>query len=309
MEITVKDLTKKFGSLKVLDNLTFTIDAGEVIGFLGPNGAGKTTTMRILTGFLAPTLGEVKIAGVNMLDNPLDIRSRIGYLPENNPLYNEMKVYEYLEFIARAKNIERLEEQVRHVVGVCGLKDRVTQQIGELSKGYRQRVGLAQALLGDPDIIVLDEPTSGLDPNQIIEIRNLIRTIGKTKTVILSTHILSEVQASCTRAIVIHKGTIVASGTTSELIEKAKNKARVSIVVSVENGDFVSSLKSIPGVESVLTFDTHKPGEFGYIIEAGKEVDPRKDIFTLCVQKNAVLLGMELTALSLEDVFLGLTKE
>ena len=181
MEIDVKNLTKKYGETNVLEDISFSIDRGEIVGFLGPNGAGKTTTMRILTGYIAPTNGDVTISSLNILDDALLVRKKIGYLPENNPLYVEMKVYEYLEFMARVKGIQNVLQEVKRVIQICSLVDRVSQEIGELSKGYRQRVGLAQALLGDPEIIILDEPTSGLDPNQIVEIRNLIKNIGKTK--------------------------------------------------------------------------------------------------------------------------------
>ena len=231
MAIEVKNLTKFFGKTRVLDNLSFNIDKGEIIGFLGPNGAGKTTTMRILTGFLAPSSGDVRIGGLEVLEHTLSIRKKIGYLPENNPLYLDMKVFEYLEFIASTKNIPDSKSEIRRVVRVCGLTDRMGQTIGELSKGYRQRVGLAQALLGDPEIIILDEPTSGLDPNQIMEIRNLIKKIGETKTIILSTHILSEIQATCNRAIIINKGKIVASGTTDELISQARGRTKIRAVI------------------------------------------------------------------------------
>lgn len=308
MQIEVKNLAKKYGNIKILDDLSFSIDRGEIIGFLGPNGAGKTTTMRILTGYLAKNSGEVRIFGMDILEHSLEIRKKIGYLPENNPLYNEMRVFEYLEFSARAKGVADVFQEVKRVIRVCALLDRVSQEISELSKGYRQRVGLAQALLGDPEIIILDEPTSGLDPNQIVEIRRLIKEIGKTKTVILSTHILSEVQASCTRAIIIHRGKIVASGTPQELISQAKSKARVSIAVSEKIDDFEACLRSLPGVETLEYSVGAHQGEHSYAMQMGENIDPRKDIFRLCVEKNLILLGMEYTTLSLEDVFMRLTK-
>ncbi len=306
MEIDVKNLTKKYGETNVLENISFSIDRGEIVGFLGPNGAGKTTTMRILTGYIAPTNGDVTISNLNILDDALLVRKKIGYLPENNPLYNEMKVYEYLEFMAMAKGIQNVLEEVKRVITICSLVDRVSQEIGELSKGYRQRVGLSQALLGDPEIIILDEPTSGLDPNQIVEIRNLIKNIGKTKTIILSTHILSEVEASCSRAIIIHNGKIVASGTPQELVLSSRGKAQVSIIVSERKEEFENGLKNISGVEKVSHVGL--PQEVSYTIEVGEHVDPRKDIFNLCVEKNIALLGMEYKTMSLEDVFRQLTR-
>jgi len=308
MEIAVKNLTKKYGDTTVLSDLNFVIDRGEVLGFLGPNGAGKTTTMRILTGFLAPTKGEVKISGMDIVEDSLKIRKKIGYLPENNPLYNDMQVYEYLEYIAKAKGVKKITASVREVVDVCGLKGRVGQVIGELSKGFRQRVGLAQALLGDPEIIILDEPTSGLDPNQIVEIRNLIKDIGKEKTVILSTHILSEVQASCDRAIIVHEGKIVASGTTEELIEQAKGQSNIKVVLPEKRDDVKKAITELPGVLEVKETSGHKQSEAGYLVAVGESVDLRKEIFQLCVSRNATILGMEYKTLSLEDVFRQLTR-
>lgn len=309
MEIEVSNLTKKYGDVTVLDDLNFSIGKGEIIGFLGPNGAGKTTTMRILTGFLAPTQGDVKISNLDLLNNSIAIRKLIGYLPENNPLYTEMKIYEYLEFVARAKGVSNIKDEVKRVMRACSLQDRVDQYTGELSKGFRQRVGLAQALIGDPEILVLDEPTSGLDPNQIVDIRNLIKEVGKTKTVLLSTHILSEVQATCTRAIIIHKGKIIASGTTEELIRQAENKTHISLIVSEKSEDFENALKNISGIENVSFLPQTRAGEVNYALEATQKIDPRKDIFHLCVEKNNVLLGMEYKTLSLEDVFRQLTKQ
>src|SRR3989344_2270292 len=309
MEITVHNLTKKYGLTAVLTDMNFTVDKGEILGFLGPNGAGKTTTMRILTGFLAPTSGEVKIAGLDILEESLKTRQKIGYLPENNPLYNEMKVFEYLEFVARAKGIQNWQEEVKRVLHAAKLHDRLDQPIGELSKGFRQRVGIAQALLGDPEIIIMDEPTSGLDPNQIVEIRNLIKEIGKTKTVILSTHILSEVQASCTRAIIINKGKIVATGTTEDLISQTHGKTERRLTVSEKRDDFELALRSVPGVTAVIFSHDSKPGEAKYSIELGENIDARKEISKLCVEKDVILLGMELKTLSLEEVFRQLTRE
>lgn len=309
MQIEVRNLTKRYGETTVLDHISFSVDSGEILGFLGPNGAGKTTTMRILTGFLAPNEGSVSIGGFDISEHSLQVREKVGYLPENNPLYNEMRVYEYLEFSARAKGIRNIWTEVKRVIEICALKDRPAQPIGELSKGYRQRVGLAQALLGDPEIIILDEPTSGLDPNQIVEIRNLIKEIGRKKTIILSTHILSEVQASCTRAIIIHRGKIVASGTTDELIHQAQGKGEIRIILSERRTDVEEALRSLPGVESLDFQKTLNPNEAGYLITVGENIDLREKIFRLCVEKDIMLLGMEHRTLSLEDVFRQLTRD
>ncbi|KKQ57234.1 MAG: ABC transporter, ATP-binding protein [Parcubacteria group bacterium GW2011_GWA2_38_13] len=308
MEIAVNNLTKKYGSVTVLDAMNFTVDKGEILGFLGPNGAGKTTTMRILTGFLAPTSGDVKISNLDILDHSLETRQKIGYLPENNPLYNEMKVFEYLEFVARAKGIKNWRDEVKRTLAICKLGERADQVIGELSKGFKQRVGIAQALLGDPEIIIMDEPTSGLDPNQIVEIRNLIKEVGKTKTIILSTHILSEVQASCTRAIIINKGKIVATGTTEDLIRAAHGKSQLFITVSGKKEELETAIQALPGVEAIEYVLAHMPDEARYTITLAENIDVRKEISKLCVEKDVILLGMELKTLSLEDVFRQLTQ-
>jgi len=304
----VNNLTKKYGSVTVLDAMNFTVDKGEILGFLGPNGAGKTTTMRILTGFLAPTSGDVKISNLDILDHSLETRQKIGYLPENNPLYNEMKVFEYLEFVARAKGIKNWRDEVKRTLAICKLGERADQVIGELSKGFKQRVGIAQALLGDPEIIIMDEPTSGLDPNQIVEIRNLIKEVGKTKTIILSTHILSEVQASCTRAIIINKGKIVATGTTEDLIRAAHGKSQLFITVSGKKEELETAIQALPGVEAIEYVLAHMPDEARYTITLAENIDVRKEISKLCVEKDVILLGMELKTLSLEDVFRQLTQ-
>ena len=304
----MNNLTKKYGSVTVLDAMNFTVDKGEILGFLGPNGAGKTTTMRILTGFLAPTSGDVKISNLDILDHSLETRQKIGYLPENNPLYNEMKVFEYLEFVARAKGIKNWRDEVKRTLAICKLGERADQVIGELSKGFKQRVGIAQALLGDPEIIIMDEPTSGLDPNQIVEIRNLIKEVGKTKTIILSTHILSEVQASCTRAIIINKGKIVATGTTEDLIRAAHGKSQLFITVSGKKEELETAIQALPGVEAIEYVLAHMPDEARYTITLAENIDVRKEISRLCVEKDVILLGMELKTLSLEDVFRQLTQ-
>lgn len=223
--IEIKNLTKKFGQNLVLDNLSFAVAKGEILGFLGPNGAGKTTTMKIITSFWPPTSGQVLIDGLDAAVNSLATRKKIGYLPETVPLYEDMRVFEYLKFIAQIRSLEkdRIKVRLKEVVSICGLTKVLRQPIDELSKGFRQRVGLAQAIMHEPDILILDEPTTGLDPNQIVEIRDLIKTIGREKTVIFSTHILSEVSATCDRVIIINNGKIAGQGSPKELMEKHGN--------------------------------------------------------------------------------------
>ena len=236
--IQVENLTKDYGPFRAVDSVSFNVRKGEVLGFLGPNGAGKSTTMKILTCFLAPTGGTARVAGLDVYEHSLEVRKRIGYLPEDTPIYRDMTVLEFLEFVAEMRGMSRDKRQagIREVGGRCGLGDVAGKLIGELSKGYRQRVGLAQAMVHDPDIVILDEPTSGLDPNQIVEIRDLIREVGREKTVILSTHILPEVQATCSRMIIINKGKVVADGTPDELRARERG-ARHHVLIEVpKNG-------------------------------------------------------------------------
>jgi len=309
--ITVENLTKKFGENLALDNVSFEIKKGEVLGFLGPNGAGKTTTMRILTGLIAPTAGNIKVQELNVLDDSLEIRKLIGYLPETVPLYEEMKVFEYLKFIAEMKGVEnnQIIDKIRKISDLCGLKRVIRQPIGELSKGFRQRVGLAQAMINEPEILVLDEPTSGLDPNQIVEIRNLIKKIGENKTIILSTHILQEVSATCDRVVIINNGKIVAKGTTSELISKVKRKEIIYIKVKGPYSEVMEKLKLMENIEDVKKQDKEDENIFGYQITVGGDADIREYVFMTIVKNNWSLLEMRREAVSLEDVFRELTVE
>ncbi|MCB0751429.1 MAG: ATP-binding cassette domain-containing protein, partial [Ignavibacteriae bacterium] len=224
MSVSVTNLTKKYQTQRAVDNISFEVKTGEVLGFLGPNGAGKTTTMKIITGFMAPSDGDAKVNGVSVLENPEQVKRSIGYLPASNPLYQDMPVLEYLHFIAELQNVpkNKIQDRIAQMVKVCGLNVEKHKKISELSKGYKQRVGLAQAMIHDPEILILDEPTTGLDPNQIVEIRNLIREIGREKTVILSTHILPEVEATCDRILIINDGKIVADGTSESLRKQAQ---------------------------------------------------------------------------------------
>ncbi|MFH1191963.1 MAG: ATP-binding cassette domain-containing protein [bacterium] len=309
--ISVENLSKKFGENLVIDNISFEVKKGEVLGFLGPNGAGKTTTMRILTGLIAPTKGNIKVGNYNILDNSLEIRKMIGYLPESVPLYEDMKVFEYIKFMAEMRGAEKQEllYKMRKIFDLCGLKKVVRQPIGELSKGYRQRVGLAQAMINDPEILVLDEPTSGLDPNQIVEIRNLIKKIGENKTVILSTHILQEVSATCDRVVIINNGEIVAKGTTGELISKAKRKEILYVKVKGNYNDVIDKLKLMENVEDVKKKDKEADDIYGYQITVGANADIREYVFMTIVKNNWSMLEMKREVVSLEDVFRELTVE
>lgn len=307
--ISVENLSKTFGDNLALDNISFEVKKGEVLGFLGPNGAGKTTTMRILTGLISPTKGNIKVENYNILDNSLEIRKMIGYLPETVPLYEDMKVFEYLKFMAEMRGVEKnqLLDKMRKMFDLCGLKRVVRQPIGELSKGYRQRVGLAQAMINDPEILVLDEPTSGLDPNQIVEIRNLIKKIGENKTVILSTHILQEVSATCDRVVIINNGKIVAQGTTGELISKAKRKEILYVKIKGNYADVIDKLKLMENVEDVKKKDREADDIYGYQITVGADADIREYVFMTIVKNNWSILEMKREVVSLEDVFRELT--
>ena len=291
MSIVVENLTKQYGTQKAINDISFRVNTGEILGFLGPNGAGKTTTMKIITCFMAPSAGDVKINDVSIHSDQEKIKKNIGYLPENNPLYHEMPVLEYLEFVARLQGVpkDKIEKRILEMVLVCGLNAEKHKKIGELSKGYRQRVGLAQAMIHDPEVLILDEPTSGLDPNQIVEIRNLIRKLGRAKTVVLSTHILSEVQATCDRVIIINEGAIVADGTPNELQRSFHGSEAVSLELKVKSSnpmdDLFPKLKAIQNVESVefrgSDGDAHK-----FLIQSVKESDIREDLFRKAVAEQ-----------------------
>jgi ABC-2 type transport system ATP-binding protein len=303
--IEVKDLTKYYGEFCAVKGISFKINDGEITGLLGPNGAGKTTTMRMITGYFLPSAGEVTVNGTNIEDQPLDVKKMIGYLPESAPLYQDMLVYDYLAYAAEAHRIPDAEKRIRETAEQCGLIDVMHKNIGELSKGYRQRVGLAHAMIHDPKILILDEPTSGLDPNQIIEIRELIREIGKKKTVILSTHILPEVEATCDRVIIINKGTIVADSRTSELRNVTGDKMSVKITLAgVAFEDVQSALKSVKGVTGVSKTD-HKENQTTVLASVSEDIRPA--LFELIKQKGWTLYELSLEQSSLESVFRELT--
>ena len=304
--IKVEDLTKKYGEVRALDGVSFEMKEGEVVGVLGPNGAGKTTLLRILVTFLKPDGGEVLIDGFDISDfaNHEKIKSKIGYLPEHAPLYEDLTVREYLEFVGKMQGIaeDDLNEKVTYVLNKCGLKEKKNSEISTLSKGYRQRTGIAQALIHNPEIVILDEPTTGLDPNQRIEIRDLIKEIGKSKTVILSSHVLSEVQATCSRVLIINKGRIVADGAPEDLVSEEKGKATINIEVEKITSDLIAKIKALGGVKEV------KAEGNKIAVITGVENDIRKDVASLVVEEGAGLLEFVHKQVDLEDVFINLTK-
>lgn len=307
MDIKIENLTKKYGYQKAVDNISFNVKTGEIVGFLGPNGAGKTTTMKIITNYLNCEGGDVTIGGKSIKTNAEEIKKHIGYLPESNPLYNDMPVIDYLEFCAALQGIEDkyIPSRVREMVRVCGLNSEKHKKIGELSKGYRQRVGIAQAMIHDPEILILDEPTTGLDPNQIVEIRKLIRELGKEKTVILSTHILSEVEATCDRILIINKGVIVADGTAESLRKKAKGNEVLSI--TIEDGDPDVIYKTLKAISTIDAVDFSDRSKNRFEIQSSIGSSSKREIFNVCVKNGWVLTEMTASETKLEDIFRELT--
>jgi len=308
--IEVEGLTKDYGTTRAVDQVTFNVRKGEVLGFLGPNGAGKSTTMKMLTCYLAPTAGRARVAGFDVFDQSLEVRRRIGYLPEDTPIYRDMTVLEYLQFAAELRQMDPAKSsgRIKEIGGRCGLVDVAGKLVGELSKGFRQRLGLAQAMLHDPDILILDEPTSGLDPNQIVEIRSLIKEIGREKTVILSTHILPEVQATCSRIVIISGGKLVADGTPQDLRQRERG-SRYRVIVE-KNGaapeavrDRLASLQGVARCETVAG----EQGALAFSIDGTASGDLRKTIFRAAVDNHWTLLELARESASLEDVFRHLT--
>lgn len=304
--IQVQHVTKRYGSNTALEDISFSIHAGEIVAFLGPNGAGKTTTMRILTGFMPPTSGTVTVAEVDCLERPWEVKKHIGYLPETPPLYLELTVQEYLTFVGRIKRLEgaQLSKRMDYIIQETGLEEVRGRVIGHLSRGYRQRVGLAQALLHDPPVLILDEPTTGLDPNQIIEIRNLIKNLAGSHTIILSTHLLAEATAICQRVIIINKGKIVAVDTPDQLGAKLRRSEVLSLKVKHVRADLPKELKGLPGVIGVS--QGKDPQTF--MIETEKNNDIRDQLTQLVVSQNLGLLELSTQPLSLEEVFKVLTQ-
>ena len=307
--INVRNLTKTYGETIAVDDISFEVKKGEILGFLGPNGAGKTTTMKVLTCFMPPNSGDVTIDGLDVTERSLEIRQKIGYLPEQNPLYYDMDVVDYLRFVAELRGIPKDQHRgrIKKMVEVCGLKEVIGRSIGELSKGYRQRVGLAQAMIHDPEIVILDEPTSGLDPNQIVEIRNLIKEIGQEKMVILSTHILPEVQATCNRAIIIDRGKIVADGALQDLQASFHGLEKINLEIRAPQNGCAEKLRAIEHVKNVDERTT--AGEVrSYVLEIEKGQDLREQIFDISVREGWKLLELHREVTSLEDVFRQLTR-
>lgn len=301
MSIKVSSVDKYFGRQKALDGVSFTIPAGQVVGFLGPNGAGKSTMMKIITGYLPPSSGSVEVCDLNVEGHQMDVRRRLGYLPENNPLYPDMYVPEYLLFVASLYKLANRRERVEQMIELTGLVPERHKIIGALSKGYRQRVGLAQALLPNPEVLVLDEPTTGLDPNQIVEVRQLISDIGKEKTVLLSTHIMQEVRAICERVIVINRGKVVADGNLNEMEWEGADPGQ-RVFVEYDRPVAPEKIYAIPGVSKV------KACENGWQITSGEAVDVRPALFRLAVENNLVVLTMTREQTSLEELFGRLTQ-
>ena len=308
--IEVKNLTKRYGDLKAVDDISFSVDSGEVLGFLGPNGAGKSTTMNIITGYISSTSGTVTVDGSEILEEPKKTKAKIGYLPEIPPLYPDMTVRKYLEFMFDLKKVKLpKKEHVDEVMRLVGLSDMGGRIIKNLSKGYRQRVGFAQALIGNPPVLILDEPTVGLDPKQIIEFRKLIRSLGKKHTVIFSSHVLSEVSATCDRVIVISNGKIVADGKTDELSQSLSGKKKLLLTVASESSDVSDELKKIPGVTKVEKVRRFAGGLVKYSVSYSKDEDIRKDVFSAMVRLDAPIMEMQSGDETLEDMFLKLTQD
>lgn len=308
--IEISGLTKRFGLKVAVDNVSFTVGAGEIVGFLGPNGAGKSTTLNILTGFLSATEGTLKIDGIDIFENPIEAKKRIGFLPEQPPLYLDMTVREYLRFVYDLKNC-RLNRE-KHLQDVCDLvkiTDVADRVIRNLSKGYRQRVGIAQALIGNPPVLIFDEPTVGLDPKQIIEIRNLIKKLGREHTVILSTHILSEVQAICDRIIVIHKGKVVANEKTENLAAAVQEKRRMVYNICGPQNDVLKVIKQTPGVIYAEALGQRDADSVSYLIQSEENIDIRKPLFFALSEKRWPIIAMDVMGMDLEDVFLALVSD
>ncbi|MCH2224880.1 MAG: gliding motility-associated ABC transporter ATP-binding subunit GldA [Crocinitomicaceae bacterium] len=298
MSIEVKNLVKYYGDQAAVKDITFSVKKGEIVGFLGPNGAGKSTTMKILTGYIPASSGDVSVCGMSVTVDSLDTRRKIGYLPEHNPLYLDMYVKEYLTFVGKIYKVKNLKDRVTEMIKAVGLEVEQNKRIGALSKGYRQRVGLAQAIIHDPEVLILDEPTSGLDPNQLAEIRELIRKIGKEKTVILSTHIMQEVEAICDRVVIISKGEIVADDKAADLQMDATVQ---TVYVELEGSVSKNQLRSINGVNKVESL------EKGWLLESSTDVDLRKEVAKFAQENKLLVLTLRKEEESLEESFKRLT--
>ncbi|RME98509.1 MAG: gliding motility-associated ABC transporter ATP-binding subunit GldA [Bacteroidetes bacterium] len=302
MSVDVSHLTKIYGTQRAVDDVSFTAHPGQILGFLGPNGAGKSTTMKIITGYLNPSEGQVRVCGLDVTKDTLAAQRQIGYLPEHNPLYKDMYVREYLTFVGRLYGVANLRQRVAQLVELTGLEQEQSKLIGALSKGYRQRVGLAQAMIHDPEVLILDEPTSGLDPNQLAEIRRLIKTLGEEKTVIFSTHIMQEVQALCDQVIIINRGRLVAN----DPIDRLQARLQGETVVTVAFAQHIREelLQALPGLRSI-----ERQGTYRWRLTTGSEADIREALFRIAVQEDAPLLELHRDELSIEEVFRQLTEK
>ena len=306
--VEVKKLTKNYGNIKAVDNISFTVGEGEILGFLGPNGAGKSTTMNIITGYISSTSGTVTIDGKEILENPKEAKAKIGYLPEIPPLYTDMTVKKYLEFMFDLKKVKLpKKEHIEEVMRLVRITEQADRIIKNLSKGYRQRVGFAQALLGNPPVLILDEPTVGLDPMQIIEIRKLIKSLGKKHTIILSSHVLSEISATCDRILVISNGKIVADAKTDELSSSTAGEEKLALVVEGAASDIISAIKNIPAVIRVNKISEKNGNSAKYMVEYEKDHDVRRDVFNAMARIGCPILDMQSGNETLEEMFLKLT--
>ena len=308
--IEVKNLVKKYGPKTAVDNISFTVRDGEILGLLGPNGAGKSTTMNIMTGYLSATSGEVNIAGFNILDNPIDAKKHIGYLPEIPPLYTDMTVLEYLNFVYELKGVKDLKRKkhIEEVMEAVKIGDVANRVISNLSKGYKQRVGLAQAMIGSPEVLILDEPTVGLDPMQIIEIRSVIKKLGKNHTVILSSHILQEIQAICDRIVIINKGKVAAVDTPQNLARTISNENKFMLRISGDERTALDVLETIKGIKQVKSMGRKEKNSIDFLVETLPDVDVRPEIFRAMAESNLPILSMQTVDLSLEDIFIEVTE-
>lgn len=307
--IEIQNLTKKYGQIVAVDNLNFTVEKGEILGFLGPNGAGKSTTMNMITGYLPSTEGTVKVSGYDIAQEPNEVKKRIGYLPENPPLYTDLTVDEYLSFVAELKKVERSQrkEQISDIMEILKIADVRKRLIRNLSKGYKQRVGFAQALIGNPEVLILDEPTVGLDPNQILEVRNVIKDLRKEHTIVFSTHIMQEVSAVCERVVIINKGKIVAIDTTENLSKSISKNSRFIIKIAGAKSSVMNALQAVYGVKQVEAHDKIEDDVYEYIVDSDKEVDVRKPIFFAMAKLGFPILETREEELGLEEIFRELT--
>ncbi len=307
--IQVTNLSKRYGPHKAVDNVSFTVEKGEIVGFLGPNGAGKSTTMNILTGYLSSSEGDVIIDGQNILEDPEEIKAKIGYLPENPPLYFDMTVQEYLRFVCEIKNVSRndISQRIEYGLETVRISDVRSRLIKNLSKGYKQRVGLAACLMGNPQILILDEPTSGLDPKQIIEIRDLIRELGKDHTVVLSSHILHEVSETCERVLIMNLGRIVADGQLDTLARSLADTSELAVRISGEKSAVETALGSVSQIKALSVSDSPEPDSVDVLIESEENTDLRKEVFFALSKAKIPILQMRTKNMTLEEIFLHLT--